>query len=182
MSELTKRGALLTLFDDFSDLREAIRMDEPRLTEADVVNPCTDAPCSTWSEHHAPEANWYYTQIANKVVAGRKPKVGDGIPWELDTQTRGTFAVAVLEKPDFLCPGRPAERCYANEEPEPLLCESDFSIACSALGSEAQVDVFDLSRMMVHRAENFRHLEAWTATLEPNGSLRLALGPCIFAF
>jgi hypothetical protein len=166
------------VFDTFRSLHDAIRTDSPEGGHETIQDPCVAKSDLTWNEYHAREANWHFSCVGNKIVAGRQSKVGDSYDKDLYTRKVGNFAIAFLAKADFLCPGRPQEHCYPNEAPEPLLCESDFGVRCTREGDEGIVEVLNTANMVVHRIDDVRHVKIWNASLLPNGRLRLDLGGC----
>jgi hypothetical protein len=167
------------IFGNVADLNRAIRADSPQTEGSPVQDPCGAKSDAEWREYHAPEVNWYYSCTGGKIVASRRSKEGDSQDKELYVQSRGHFAIAFLAKADFLCPGRPEEHCYSNETPEPLLCESDFSIPCVSEGEEGILEVLDVTNQVVHRLDNVRHVRTWDSSLQVDNHLRLTLDNCV---
>ena len=173
---------LLTFFADVRALSDVIRTDDPDVGETVVEHRCSKSPCATWGEYHAPEVNWYFSRLGAGIVAGRKPKIGDAVDKDLDTQTLGNFAIAILRKPDFSCGANPQERCSTYQDGDSSPCEHDFSVPCSENGVEAMLEVLDVSKMIVHRIEDVRHLKNWRASLRSDGGLRVELDDCVVDF
>jgi hypothetical protein len=167
------------IFGNVADLNGAIRTDSPQTKGSPVQDPCAANSDEVWGEYHAPEVNWYYSCTGGKIVAGRRSKEGDSREKELYVQSRGHFAIAFLAKADFLCPGRPEEHCYSNETPEPLLCESDFTIPCTPEGQEGTLEVLDVANLVIHRLDDVRHVRNWDSSVRRDNHLRLTLDNCV---
>jgi hypothetical protein len=173
---------LLMIFDSANDLNAAIRADYPQTTGSPAHDPCATNTGAKWDEYHAPEVNWYYSCTGGRIVASRRSKEGDSQNKDLYLHSRGHFAIVFLARADYLCPVRPEEHCYPDEAPEPLLCESDFSIPCVPEGQEGIFEVLDVAKLVVHRLDDVRHVKDWDSSLLVGDRLRLRLNDCVVDF
>ena len=168
--------------DDFKQLSDAIRyLDAHDQSGPIASDPCSPAKtdCADWGFFLAQEANWEFKRIAGKVVSTRKTRGGNSDETYLKTTVVGNFVVGVLGKNDYLCPISPTEHCYPNEEPAPLLCESDFSIPCTREGDEITLEVLDVPKALIYRVETIRHLKTWRPIARDKVHISIVLDDCV---
>ena len=166
-------------FTDVRQLSDAIRVDDPRAHAALAEHPCSTGPCSSWGDYYDRDADWFFTRIGVSIVAARNRKISDADDKQLATRTLGNFAIAFLSQPDFSCPGKPPVQPSTSEYRSSAACDNDFCAPCAEDGVRGTLEVLDISKMLVHRVDDLRHLKSFRPSLRPDGGLRLELDQCV---
>jgi hypothetical protein len=175
--------------DDFEALSRLINQMDP--SEVPMTVPtkfCGSGvtTCSQWGFFSAPTAMWHYTRVGGRVVATRKTR-GSSDSKSLDAKVIGRFVVGVLAEQDYSCPRDSSENCFPKPEepdstvqsPPVMTCESDFAVQCTSSGNRVTVEVLDVTRELVYRIDEIRHLRTWDSQKTSEGALVVELGNCV---